>query len=55
MPNHEALIPITVTFPRAQLDELKQLAEQEDRPLASMVRRLVTAGIEATFESADTE
>jgi hypothetical protein len=45
------MLPITVTFPRGLLDELKQLAEQEDRPLASMVRRLVTAGIEATFES----
>jgi hypothetical protein len=50
MPDHEALIPVTVTFPRAQLDELKQLAQEEDRPLASMVRRLVQAGIEATYE-----
>jgi hypothetical protein len=51
MSDHQAaFVPITVTFPRAQLDELKQLAEQEDRPLASMVRRLVAAGIEATFE-----
>jgi hypothetical protein len=50
MSDHQAFVPITVTFPRAQLAELKQLAEQEDRPLASMVRRLVAAGIEATFE-----
>jgi hypothetical protein len=51
MPEHEVSVPITVVFPASQARELRELAAQEDRPLSSMVRRLVTAGIEATFEA----
>jgi hypothetical protein len=51
MSDRHTTVPITICFSQEQAAELRELAREEDRPVSSLVRRLVTAGIEATYES----